>query len=108
MLTTGIEVRAFQQRLRDLGYIEGQNILIEYRYPEGKADRVPSLVAEVVQLKVDVLVVGSPGAVQEAKRATKTIPIDLVHLYRVRVRDQSENSQADRTDDTTECAGAGG
>jgi putative tryptophan/tyrosine transport system substrate-binding protein len=74
----GIEVRAFQQRLRDLGYIEGKNILIEYRYAEGKADRVPSLVAELVQLKVDVLVVGSPGAVQEAKRATKTIPIVMV------------------------------
>ena len=74
----GIEVRAFQQRLRDLGYIEGKNILIEYRYPEGKADRVPGLVAELVQLKVDVLVVGSPGAVQEAKQATKTIPIVMV------------------------------
>ena len=74
----GIEVRAFQQRLRDLGYIEGKNILIEYRYAEGKADRVPGLVAELVQLKVDVLVVGSPGAVQEAKQATKTIPIVMV------------------------------
>ena len=74
----GIEVRAFQQRLRDLGYIEGKSILIEYRYAEGKADRVPGLVAELVQLKVDVLVVGSPGAVQEAKQATKTIPIVMV------------------------------
>ena len=74
----GIEVRAFQQRLRDLGYIEGKNILIEYRYAEGKADRVPSLVAELVQLKVDVLVVGSPGAVREAKQATRTIPIVMV------------------------------
>ena len=44
----GIEVRAFQQRLRDLGYIEGKNILIDYRYAEGKADRIPSLVAELV------------------------------------------------------------
>ena len=74
----GIEVRAFQQRLRDLGYIEGKNILIDYRYAEGKADRVPTLIAELVQLKVDVLVVGSPGAVQEAKQATKTIPIVMV------------------------------
>jgi len=74
----GIEVRAFQQRLRDLGYIEGKNILIDYRYAEGKADRVPGLVTELVQLKVDVLVVGSPGAVQEAKQATKTIPIVMV------------------------------
>ena len=70
--------QAFQQGLRDLGYIEGKNILIDYRYAEGKADRIPSLVAELVQLKVDVLVVGSPGAVQEAKQATKTIPIVMV------------------------------
>jgi putative ABC transport system substrate-binding protein len=74
----GIEVRAFQQRLRDLGYIEGKNIAIEYRYAEGKADRVPTLIAELLQLKVDVLVVGSPGAVQEAKQATKTIPVVMV------------------------------
>jgi putative ABC transport system substrate-binding protein len=64
--------------LRDLGYTEGKNILIEYRYVEEKVDRIPSLVAELVQLKVDILVVGSPGAVQEAKRTTKTIPIVMV------------------------------
>jgi len=74
----GIQVTAFQQGLRDLGYIEGKNILVEYRYVEGKVDRIPSLVAELVQLKVDVLVVGSPGTVQETKRATKTIPIVMV------------------------------
>ncbi len=53
--------QAFQQGLRDLGYIEGKNILIEYRYIEGKADRIPSLVAELVQLKVDVLVAWISG-----------------------------------------------
>jgi putative ABC transport system substrate-binding protein len=74
----GPEIQAFQQGLRDLGYIEGKNIAIEYRYVERKVERVPSLVAELVQLNVDVLVVGSPGAVQEAKRATKTIPIVMV------------------------------
>jgi putative ABC transport system substrate-binding protein len=47
---------AFRRRLRDLGYIEGKNILVEDRYAEGKADRIPSLVAELVQLKVDILV----------------------------------------------------
>src|SRR5262249_28468840 len=47
---------AFRQGLRDLGYIEGKNILIEYRFAERKLDQVPSLVAELVQLKVDVLV----------------------------------------------------
>src|SRR6266508_1261635 len=50
---------AFRQGLRDLGHIEGKNILIEYRYAEGKRDRTPSQVAELVQLKVDVLVVRS-------------------------------------------------
>jgi putative ABC transport system substrate-binding protein len=74
----GLEVQALQQGLRDLGYIEGKNILLEYRYVERKVDRIPSLVADLVQRKVDVLVVGSPGAVQEAKRATKTIPIVIV------------------------------
>ena len=74
----GPSVQAFQQGLRDLGYTEGKNILIEYRYVEEKVDRIPSLVAELVQLKVDILVVGSPGAVQEAKRTTKTIPIVMV------------------------------
>jgi hypothetical protein len=59
----GPSVQAFRQGLRDLGYIEGKNILIEYRYVEGKVDRIPSLVAELVRLKVDVLVVGSPGTV---------------------------------------------
>ena len=55
-------MEVFRQGLRDLGYIEGKNILIEYRYMEGNQDRIPSLVAELVQLKVDVLVVSSlPG-----------------------------------------------
>jgi putative tryptophan/tyrosine transport system substrate-binding protein len=74
----GTQITAFQQGLRDLGYIDGKNILIEYRYGEGQAERIPSFVAELVQLKVDVLIVGSPGAVQEAKKATKTIPIVFV------------------------------
>ena len=68
---------AFRQGLRDLGYIEGKNILVEYRYAEGKLDRLPSLVAELVQLKVDVLVPKFP-AIRAAKQATKTIPIVMV------------------------------
>ena len=74
----GPYVEAFRQGLRDLGYIEGKNILIEYRYAEGKPDRVPSLVAELVQLKVDVLVVPISAAIRAAKQATKTIPIVMV------------------------------
>ena len=53
-------IEAFRQRLRDLGYIEGENVLVEYRYAGGRRTVIPSLVAELVQLKVDVLVVGSP------------------------------------------------
>src|SRR5262249_680981 len=68
-------VEAFRQRLRELGYIEGQTIVIEHRYAEGVADRFPNLVSELVQLKVDVIVVGGTPATQSAKNATKTIPI---------------------------------
>jgi putative tryptophan/tyrosine transport system substrate-binding protein len=71
-------VNAFRQGLRDLGYIEGKNILVEYRYAEGKRERTPSQVAELVQLKVDVLVVRSLSAIRVAKQATKTIPIVMV------------------------------
>jgi len=69
---------ALRQGLRDLGYIEGKNILIEYRYAEGRQDPIPSLVAELVQLEVDVLVSPSLPAIRAAKQATKTIPIVMV------------------------------
>jgi putative ABC transport system substrate-binding protein len=71
----GPNVEAFRHGLRDLGYIEGKNILIEYRYSEGKNDRMPHLVAELVKLKVDVLVSGVGPAIRAAQQATKTIPI---------------------------------
>jgi len=62
--------------LRERGYIEGQTIAIEYRYTEGKRDRTPELAAELVRLKVDIIVVaGGPSWVRAAKNATKTIPI---------------------------------
>jgi len=69
---------AFQQGLRDLGYVEGKNIVVEYRYLEGKDDRNPTLLAELLQLKVDVLVVISMSSIRAAKQATKTIPIVMV------------------------------
>jgi putative tryptophan/tyrosine transport system substrate-binding protein len=69
---------AFQQGLRDLGYIEGKNIVIEFRYLEGMLNRVPTVVAELVGLKVDVLVAISPLAIRTAKETTKTIPIVMV------------------------------
>ena len=62
-----------------MGYIEGQNIATEYRYAEGKIDRAPELVAELVRLKVDIIVVTGGGrTIRAAKNATKTIPIVMV------------------------------
>jgi len=71
-------VEPFQQGMRELGYIEGKNILVEYRYAEGKLDRIPSLVAELVQLKPEVIVVISLLSIRAAKQATKTIPIIIM------------------------------
>src|SRR2546426_2005238 len=68
---------AFRQGLRELGYVEGQNIIIEYRYAEGRAERLPDLAAELVSLKVDVIVAGGTLAPLAAKQATRTIPIVL-------------------------------
>jgi ABC-type uncharacterized transport system substrate-binding protein len=69
---------AFRRGLRDLGYIEGKNILVEHRSVEGKMDRIPSFVAELVQLKVNVVVSPISAAIRAAKQATKTIPIVIV------------------------------
>src|SRR5213594_246301 len=66
---------AFLQGLRDLGYVEGKNIVIEPRYAEGNLDRLPELAAELVRLKVDMIVTQSTPAAQAAKKATSTIPI---------------------------------
>ena len=68
-------IEASRQRLRELGYVEGKNIVIEYRYAEGKLERLPDLVAELVRLKVDVVVTNSAPAVLAAKKASATIPI---------------------------------
>ena len=66
---------AFQQGLRELGYVEGKNITIEYRWAEGKFDYLPALAAELVRLKLDLIVTGGPQATRPAKQATSTIPI---------------------------------
>jgi putative ABC transport system substrate-binding protein len=68
-------IAAFRQGLQKLGYVEGKNILIEYRFAEGKLDRLPSLANELVNLKVDVIVSGGPAVTRAAKEATSTIPI---------------------------------
>jgi putative ABC transport system substrate-binding protein len=66
---------AFRQGLRELGYVEGQNIAIEYRASEWKYERLPALATDLVRLKVDVIVAASPPATEAARRATSTIPI---------------------------------
>jgi putative tryptophan/tyrosine transport system substrate-binding protein len=77
--TDSARAEGLRLALRDLGYIEGQNIAIEYRYAEGRPDRGPGLAAELVRLKVDIIVVpsGDP-TIRAAKNATKTIPIVMV------------------------------
>jgi putative tryptophan/tyrosine transport system substrate-binding protein len=69
---------AFRQGLRDLGYVEGQTVAIAYRYALGKRERFPELIAELVQLPVDILVVGSTPAALAAKQATQAMPIVFV------------------------------
>jgi putative ABC transport system substrate-binding protein len=66
---------AFRQGLRDFGYVEGNNIIIEWRSAEGKFDRLPALAAELVRLKVDVIVTAGPIPTRAAKEVTSTIPI---------------------------------
>jgi putative tryptophan/tyrosine transport system substrate-binding protein len=66
---------AFRQGLRELGYVEGENIVIEYRWAEGTFGQLPDLAAELVRLKVDVIVTASPQSTRPAKEATSTIPI---------------------------------
>ena len=66
---------AFRQGLRDLGWVEGQNIAIEWRFAEGNADRLPDLAAELVRLKVDLIFTETTPAARAAKQATTTIPI---------------------------------
>ena len=68
-------IEAFRIGLRDLGYVEGQNIVIEYRYAEGKLDRLPDLAAELVRLKVEVIVAGDSATIPFAAQATRSIPI---------------------------------
>jgi putative tryptophan/tyrosine transport system substrate-binding protein len=70
-----IRVEALRAGLRELGYVEGRNLVIEYRWAEGKYDRLPVLAAELVSLKVDVLVTAGTPAISAAKQATTTVPI---------------------------------
>jgi ABC-type uncharacterized transport system substrate-binding protein len=68
-------LEAFRQGLRELGWVEGQNIIIDYRFAEGRLDRLPDLADELVRLKVDVIVAGPTPPAVAARNATRTIPI---------------------------------
>src|SRR5262249_42763654 len=69
---------AFRQRLRELGWVEGQNIVIDYRYAEGRVDRLPDLAADLVRFKVDLIVSEGTQGATAAKNATETIPIVMI------------------------------
>jgi putative ABC transport system substrate-binding protein len=73
-----LRIEAFRQGLRDLGYNEGKNILVEYRYLHGDRARIPSVVSELIELKVDVIISGTPPVMRALKEATKTVPIVMV------------------------------
>ena len=77
-INQGPFVEALRQGLLKLGYVEGKNFVIEYRGAEGKLDRIPSIVNELVALKVDILVLAIPSAIRAAKELTQTIPIVMV------------------------------
>ena len=70
----------FTQGMRELGYVEGKNLLIEWRSAEGKSERLPELAADLVRLKVDVLAAGGTPAAQAAQKATTTIPIVMISV----------------------------
>ncbi|MBI2211843.1 MAG: ABC transporter substrate-binding protein [Deltaproteobacteria bacterium] len=78
LISASDRFQAFRQGLRDLGYTEGKNIVIEHRHHQGRLDLIPSLVAELVELNVDALVVESQQAIRTARKATKTIPVIMV------------------------------
>jgi len=80
--STSVSARteAFRQGLRELGYVEGKNIVIEWRPHEGKVDRLPALAAELVRLKVDIIITAGAPAARTAKEATLTIPIVMTQI----------------------------
>ena len=75
---SSVQIDAFRQGLKDVGYIDGKNILIEYRHPKENPEQAPELAAELVRLKVNVVVAVDPTAIRAAKQATKTVPIVII------------------------------
>ena len=81
---SAVLLEAFRQELSKLGWIEGKNFTIEYRFAEQKPERIPELAAELVRLKVDLIVVAGIGVPLAAKKATTTIPIVMTNAGRPR------------------------
>src|SRR5947208_15471085 len=79
-LVEAARIEAFRQGLRELGYVEGKNIVIDWRWAEGKFDRLPDLAAEVVRLNVDVIVTGGSTSSGAAKEVTNKIPIVMAQV----------------------------
>jgi len=77
--TISARIEAFRQGLREFGYVEGKNIVIEYRYAEGKLDRLPALAAELMHLKVNIIVTASSTPTRATKEVTTTIPIVMAN-----------------------------
>src|SRR5262245_61465225 len=74
-LSSAARIKEFREGLRELGYVEGKNIVIEYRYAKGKLSSETALAAELVRLKVDIIVTAGAGSTRAAREATSTIPI---------------------------------
>src|SRR5262245_63328298 len=87
-------LEAFRQGLRELGYVEGQTIIMELRSAEGRIERIPELVAELVSLKVDVLVAGRTPAALPVRQATQTHPIGMVGANPLRLGRSADLSRA--------------
>jgi putative ABC transport system substrate-binding protein len=79
--SSGPQIDAFREALKELGYVEGTHVIVETRFADGRSERIPALVAQVLRLKVDVLVVGSTPGALAAKRATTTVPIVFASLF---------------------------
>jgi putative tryptophan/tyrosine transport system substrate-binding protein len=72
------QLLALRQGLRDLGYIEGKTIRLDFRYPKDNPEQTPELAADLVRLKIDILIAADPTAIRAAKQATKTVPIVMI------------------------------
>ena len=94
---------ALRQGLRELGYTEGKNITIEWRFAEGKLDRYPALAAELVNLKVDVIVTAGGAATRTAKQATSTIPIVMAHRIPILLEADSSPVWRGRAETLLDC-----